>query len=219
MCVGHRIVCTLLAMACTGCCTFNACVPDLAFTSLTRPAPSEVQDANVRDDLWRLRFRPSELKLRFSTQRDLFRLQERNYAFGERITMTLCDDKSGFVSFGGVYMADYLSYDNKYTGHVATMNDPQLPPMPSLSRAADGRITYETSIRIDSVMHIVRDPRFGGMMGQFTPLPSDPHQLPDLCFSIGGGVFTTTWGSNTVALPREAVISVLGGSESGRDIQ
>lgn len=222
MSFGCQVACAFLAMTCAGCCTFNACIPDLAFTSLTRPAASELQGTNSRWDLWRLQFKPGDLKLRFSTTRDLFHLQERNGGFGSSVSVTLCDDKSGFISFGRVYTddgwaADALLYNNSYTKHVPTVEDPQLPTTPSLRRAADGRITYEAPIRIESVMHSVRDPRFGSLTGQFTPLPSDLHRLPDLCFSVGGGVFTGSFGSNTVVLPQEAVINVLGRPEPRRD--
>ena len=141
---GHQVACIFLAIACTGCCTFNACIPDLAFTSLTQPTPSELQGTSARGNLWRLQLEPSDLELRFSTKLDLFHLQERNGGFGSTVSVTLCDDKSGFISFGRVYTddgwaADALLYDNSYTKHVATVEDPQLPPTPLLRRAADGR--------------------------------------------------------------------------------
>ena len=79
-------------------------------------------------------------------------------------------------------------------------------------------ITYEAPIRIESVMHSVRNLRFGSFTGQFTSLPSDLRRLPDLCFGVGGGVFTGSFGSNTVVLPQEAVMNVLGRPERRRDI-
>jgi hypothetical protein len=40
---GRQMTCTLLTLTCAGCCTFNACVPALAFISLKRPAPFKTQ--------------------------------------------------------------------------------------------------------------------------------------------------------------------------------
>ena len=153
MLFGHQVACALLVMACAGCCTFNACISDLAFTSLTRPAPSQLQGTNARGNLWRLQPKPGDLELRFSTKLDLFHLQERNNGFGSTVSVTLCDDKSDFISFGRVYTddgwaADALLYDNSYTKHVATVEDPQLPPTPSHTQAADGRITYEAPFEL-----------------------------------------------------------------------
>ena len=215
---GRQMICTLLNLTCAGCCTFNTRVPDLAFTSLTRPAPSELHDANAPENLWRLQFAPGLLRLRFSTTRDLFRLQERNGAVGASFAMTLCDDRYGLVSIGRCYTDDGWTIDNTIYNNGQT-KDSHFPPTPLLRRAADGRITYEASIRLESVMHDVIDPRFGGHTGQFTPLPSDPHRFPNLCFSIGGGLLTSFWRSNTVVLPRDAIIRLLGSSQPDGDAE
>ena len=120
------MACTLLTLTSAGCCTFNTCVPDLIFTSLTQPAPNELQDANGYEDLWRLQFSPGLLKLRFSTTRNLFRLQEHNGAFGAAtLGLTLCDDRFGIVSFGGVYTDDGWRVDNAIY-HNSYAKDSQL---------------------------------------------------------------------------------------------
>lgn len=214
MFVGRRILCLIFALGCAGCCTVNACISDLAFASLTRPDPSELQDVNPRGDLRRVQFNPGSLKLRFSTTKDVFHLQEHSDGDGSRLAITLCDDKRGIVGFGGVYTedgwtADPELYDNDYNKRVATVKYPQHPPMPILRRATDGRITYEAAVRIESVMHDVGDPNSGRRSTTFAPLPSDSQKVPDLCFQIGGGVFPGYWESNWVVLRREALANVL----------
>ncbi len=202
-----------LGALCAGCCTFNCGVPDLTFISLSKPTEGGAQITEGSRKFYRISYKPGELKLRFATKRNLFRLQERNDASGPSLWLTLCGDRSALVSARPVYTedgwtTDRIAYGNDYIEHGVLKKDPSVPPQPFLHPTPDGLFVYEAPIKLDSVM-LTKRGQFDGRDHKFLPLPRDPHDLPELCFNISVSGYVFFRFSDEVSLPHDAIIKAL----------